>query len=178
MADDFLVLDAQRAALAENRLDFGRNAQGVELPTQFRAEAVHVLTVLRGDEPTAECRCGNERDHLRDAHAQGAVREVELLPRQTDQRRNSLSLGSQDEAAPRTKLELAGTDQLASQRMDGDAVLRMQFGTNMSKFSGMPLPGGVTINADKIIETAERNLEKIEKEIRDVFEEPPEMICG
>lgn len=45
------------------------------------------------------------------------------------------------------------------------AFVRQQWGQNLSKYDGQQLPGGVTVNADRIIETAKEDIEKLREEL-------------
>lgn len=45
------------------------------------------------------------------------------------------------------------------------ALIKRQWGTNLTKFSGMQLPGGVTFNGEKIYNDAEAEIEKYENEM-------------
>ena len=47
------------------------------------------------------------------------------------------------------------------------ALIKEQWGSNLSKFSGMQLPGGITFNGDRIYEQGKAEKEKLEKEIFD-----------
>lgn len=47
------------------------------------------------------------------------------------------------------------------------ALIKKQWGTNLKKFSGMQLPGGVTIDGDKIYQEAKDEIEKLEQDLRD-----------
>lgn len=47
------------------------------------------------------------------------------------------------------------------------ALIKRQWGTNLIKFSGMVLPGGVTFNGEKIYDDAEAAVAKIEAELLD-----------
>ena len=42
---------------------------------------------------------------------------------------------------------------------------KYQWGTNLTKFTGLQLPGGVQFNGEKILDDAERTLEKMEQEM-------------
>lgn len=44
-------------------------------------------------------------------------------------------------------------------------LIKKQWGTNLTKFSGLQLPGGVTFNGEKIYNDAETDLEKLETEM-------------
>ena len=58
------------------------------------------------------------------------------------------------------------------------ALLKRQWGENLKKFSGMQLPGGVTINADVIYQDALAEIDKIESEMQSRFELPVDMFTG
>ena len=48
----------------------------------------------------------------------------------------------------------------------------------MKKFAGMQLPGGITMNGQQIFNEADEEIQNLEKEIRDTFEEPPQFLVG
>ena len=58
------------------------------------------------------------------------------------------------------------------------ALLKRQWGENLKKFSGMQLPGGVTINADIIYQDALAEIDKIESEMQSRFELPVDFFTG
>jgi len=58
------------------------------------------------------------------------------------------------------------------------ALIKRQWGTNLSKFDGMQLPGGVTINASKILEEANSEIEALEQSLIDSYSLPPDFIVG
>lgn len=58
------------------------------------------------------------------------------------------------------------------------ALIKRQWGANLSKFSGIKLPGDVVFNGQAIFETASAEIEKIEDEIQSRFEEPARFIIG
>ena len=58
------------------------------------------------------------------------------------------------------------------------ALIKRQWGTNLSKFEGMQLPGGVVINGRQILEEANQEIEKMEEEIQVKHELPPDMFMG
>ena len=45
------------------------------------------------------------------------------------------------------------------------ALIKRQWGSNLTKFSGMQLPGGVQFNGDKIYNDADNEVEALEKEM-------------
>lgn len=46
------------------------------------------------------------------------------------------------------------------------ALIKKQWGTNLKKFSGMQLPGGVTIDGDKIYQEAKDEIKELEDDLR------------
>jgi hypothetical protein len=48
----------------------------------------------------------------------------------------------------------------------------------MKKFSGMQLPGGITMNGQQIYEEAMAEISELEQLIRSTHEEPPRFIVG
>lgn len=58
------------------------------------------------------------------------------------------------------------------------ALIKMQWGSNLSKFEGMQLPGGVTINAQRIMDEAREEIMKIEEEMQLKYEMPPMFYMG
>jgi len=58
------------------------------------------------------------------------------------------------------------------------ASIKKQWGQNLSKFNNVQLLGGVTMNGEKLYSDAERELEVIEKQLRDEYELPPLGLIG
>jgi hypothetical protein len=58
------------------------------------------------------------------------------------------------------------------------ALLKKQWGTNLLKFEGMQLPGGVTINGRAIYEDALNDIEKIETDFDTKYQMPPDFFMG
>ena len=58
------------------------------------------------------------------------------------------------------------------------ALIKRQWGTNLSKFDGMQLPGGVTINASKIFEEANTEIEALEQSLLDSYSLPADFMVG
>ena len=58
------------------------------------------------------------------------------------------------------------------------AYIKRQWGANMSKFAGMQLPGGITMNGIQIYQDAVNEIKELEQQIRDTYEEPPAFIMG
>jgi len=58
------------------------------------------------------------------------------------------------------------------------ALIKKQWGNNLSKFEGMQLPGGVTINSTRIMEEASSEIKEIEEEMQLKYEMPPNFMVG
>jgi hypothetical protein len=58
------------------------------------------------------------------------------------------------------------------------AYIKKQWGTNMKKFQGMQLPGGIMMNGQQIFNEAVQEIQELEQQIRDTFEQPPQFILG
>jgi hypothetical protein len=58
------------------------------------------------------------------------------------------------------------------------ALLKRQWSTNLIKFEGMTLPGGVTINGRALYEDALADIEKIETDFDSKYQSPPDFFCG
>ena len=57
-------------------------------------------------------------------------------------------------------------------------LIKRQWGANLSKFNGVAMIGGVTLNGQQIFQEAMQDIEKLETEIRNSFELNPAMIIG
>ena len=58
------------------------------------------------------------------------------------------------------------------------ALIKRQWGQNMSKFEGMQLPGGVTISGRQILEDSKEEIESLRERMRLEQEVPPEFYVG
>jgi hypothetical protein len=58
------------------------------------------------------------------------------------------------------------------------AKIKQQWGTNMKKFEGIQMPGGVTLNGQKIYDEATEEIEKMEEEIYQMGSLPSEIFTG
>lgn len=58
------------------------------------------------------------------------------------------------------------------------ALIKKQWGTNMKKFGGLTLPGGVTLQGQQIWEEAMAEIKEIEEQMQSMWEEPPQFILG
>ena len=57
-------------------------------------------------------------------------------------------------------------------------LFRRQWGSNLSKFEGIQLPGGVTFNGREIMERAQTEIDKIEENVQLMYELPPDFMVG
>lgn len=58
------------------------------------------------------------------------------------------------------------------------ALFKKQWGQNLTKFNNVQLPGGVTLNGDKIFQDALVEIEKLEEKLRSTYELPPLDLIG
>lgn len=58
------------------------------------------------------------------------------------------------------------------------ALFKKQWGDNLKKFSGVQLPGGITLNGQQIWNEAVEEIEHLEQLLRDTYEEPPQFEIG
>ena len=58
------------------------------------------------------------------------------------------------------------------------ALIKRQWGTNLIKFEGMQLPGGVTLNGRQIFDDAREEITKLEEEMLLKHEMPPHFFIG
>ena len=58
------------------------------------------------------------------------------------------------------------------------ALIKSQWGTNLIKFEGMQLPGGVTLNGRQIFDDAREEIIKLEEEMLLKHEMPPHFFIG
>ena len=58
------------------------------------------------------------------------------------------------------------------------ALFKKQWGANLSKFNGVTMIGGVTLNGQQIFSEALTDIEKIEDEIRKSFEMSQPLMIG
>ena len=58
------------------------------------------------------------------------------------------------------------------------ALIKQQWGTNLIKFEGMQLPGGVVLNGRQIYDDATGEIETLRQRIRDEQELPPDFFVG
>ena len=58
------------------------------------------------------------------------------------------------------------------------ALIKYQWGTNLSKFAGVQMPGGVTLDGPRIMQEAQVEIDKIETEMQAYNVLPPEILTG
>ena len=58
------------------------------------------------------------------------------------------------------------------------ALIQKNWGQVLSVFTGLPMPGGMMLNGDKIVALAEKDLERLEYEMIHTYTEPPHMFLG
>jgi hypothetical protein len=57
-------------------------------------------------------------------------------------------------------------------------LLRRQWGENLSKFNGVVMMGNVTLNGMEIYQRAQENIEKLEQQLQDTYQEPIDFFLG
>ena len=63
-------------------------------------------------------------------------------------------------------------------KLYGTQLIKQQWGANLIKFSGMQLPGGVSMNGDAIYEQATQEILRLQEELRLEQEDPVAMFVG
>ena len=58
------------------------------------------------------------------------------------------------------------------------ALIKQQWGNNLKKFEGIQMPGGITLNGQKIFDEATVEIEQLEVEMQDTYVEPPNFMVG
>jgi hypothetical protein len=58
------------------------------------------------------------------------------------------------------------------------ALIKKQWATNIKKFSGITLPGGVTLDGDKLYDEAVTEIKELEDRAQDTFSLPPDFMLG
>lgn len=58
------------------------------------------------------------------------------------------------------------------------ALIKQQWGTNLKKFEGVQLPGGVTMNGQKIYDEASEELTNLRDEVQRVYQLPVDFFVG
>lgn len=60
----------------------------------------------------------------------------------------------------------------------GTALIKKQWGENLSKFQGMQLPGGLTFNGEQIKQEATQEIDKLEEEMTSSYSLPVNDLIG
>jgi hypothetical protein len=58
------------------------------------------------------------------------------------------------------------------------ALIKKNWGSNLTKYNGMQMPGGLTFNGDRILSDAQQEIRELEEKIITDFSIPPEMYYG
>lgn len=58
------------------------------------------------------------------------------------------------------------------------ALIKFQWGQNLIKFEGMQLPGGVTLNGQRIMDEARQEIERTEAKLYNEYDLPPDFFVG
>lgn len=58
------------------------------------------------------------------------------------------------------------------------ALIKRQWGSNLTKFTGLNLPGGVQFNGEKIYDDATKEIAELEQEMQTTYRMPPQMFIG
>ena len=58
------------------------------------------------------------------------------------------------------------------------SMIKKYWGQNLTKFQNVQLPGGVTLNGEKIYGDAVEELERLEEQLRTTYETPPMDMIG
>jgi hypothetical protein len=58
------------------------------------------------------------------------------------------------------------------------ALIKRQWGINLKKFEGVQLPGGVTLNGQKIFDEAMEEIKELKEEVRSTYELPVDFFTG
>ena len=56
--------------------------------------------------------------------------------------------------------------------------IKKQWGENLSKFEGVALPGGVTLNGRQLIDDAKEEIEREIEKLRNEYDYPPNFFIG
>lgn len=58
------------------------------------------------------------------------------------------------------------------------AQIKFQWGVNLSKYSGVKLPGDIQLRGDEMMKEAQTDIENVEKELREKYELPIDFMVG
>jgi len=60
----------------------------------------------------------------------------------------------------------------------GTALIKYQWGSNLSKFAGIQMPGGVTLDGPRIMQEAKEEMDKLEEDMYNMSSLPSEIFTG
>jgi hypothetical protein len=84
-------------------------------------------------------------------------------------------------AASNTTATIAGNSDVWNDRFlkrYGTALIKRQWGSNLKKFAGVQMPGGVTLNGQQIFDEAVAEIKELEEEMYDINALPNEIMMG
>lgn len=58
------------------------------------------------------------------------------------------------------------------------SLIKQQWGSNLKKFSGVQLPGGITLNGQAIYDEAKQEIEELKERLKKEFQLPPDFLVG
>ena len=58
------------------------------------------------------------------------------------------------------------------------ALIKKQWGENLTKFEGVQLPGGITFNGSRILDEANEEILRLEEEMSSSYELPVDIMVG
>jgi len=58
------------------------------------------------------------------------------------------------------------------------AQMKMQWGTNIKPFDGVPLPGGITVNGQQLFDEANEDINRLLEEYSNTYELPVDFAVG
>lgn len=58
------------------------------------------------------------------------------------------------------------------------ALIKLQWANNSKKYNGIQLPGGITVNGQQMYDEATQELDNLQKEFEDTYQEPPMMMIA
>ena len=77
----------------------------------------------------------------------------------------------------KTRRATPAADQ-ARQDATATTLIKRQWATNLSKFEGLQLPGGVQFNAQQMLSEANEEKSRLEEELSLKYELPPDFMTG
>jgi hypothetical protein len=58
------------------------------------------------------------------------------------------------------------------------SLIKKQWGTNLKKFEGVQMPGGVTLNGQKIYDEAVEELRQLQLDVQSIYQLPVDFFVG